>query len=83
MKNRITFKMKTGCSFELLMPETVKSKITKDKNGENVHHLEITEVVLVYCNIVSNDYQKDSRANLFIIIHLVNNQIFQAKVLYF
>ena len=24
-------------------------------------HLEITEVVLVYCNIVNNDYQQDSR----------------------
>ena len=36
-------------------------KITKDKNGENVPHLEITEVVLVHCNIASNDYQQDSR----------------------
>ena len=34
-----------------------KSKITKDKNGENVPHLEITEVVLIHCNIVNNDYQ--------------------------
>ena len=38
-----------------------KNKITKDKNGENVPHLEITEVVLVHCNIVSKDYQQDSR----------------------
>ena len=38
-----------------------KNKITKDKNGENVPHLEITEVVLVHCNIVNNDYQQDSR----------------------
>ena len=36
-------------------------KITKDKNGENVPHLEITEVVLVHCNIIDNDYQQDSR----------------------
>ena len=36
-------------------------KITKDKNGENVPHLEITEVVLVHCNIVNNDYQQDTR----------------------
>ena len=35
-------------------------KITKDKNGENVPHLKITEVVLVHCNIVNNDYQQDS-----------------------
>ena len=36
-------------------------KITKDKSGENVSHLEIIEVVLVHCNIVNNDYQQDSR----------------------
>ena len=40
---------------------STKNKITKDKNGENVAHLEITEVVLVHCNIVSNYYQQDSR----------------------
>ena len=38
-----------------------KSKITKDKNGENMPDLEITEVVLVHCNIVNNGYQQDSR----------------------
>ena len=38
-----------------------KNKITKDKNGENVPHLEITEVILVHCNMVNNDYQHDSR----------------------
>ena len=32
-----------------------------NKNGENVHHLEITEVVFVHCNIANNDYQQDSR----------------------
>ena len=52
---------------ELLTPETTnllgttKSKITKDKNGENVPYLEITEVILVHCNIVNNDYQPDSK----------------------
>ena len=40
---------------------SIKSKITKDKNVENVHHLEITEVVLLHSNIVNNDYQQDSR----------------------
>ena len=39
-----------------------ENKITKDNNGENVPDLEITEVVLVHCNIVNNDYQQDSRA---------------------
>ena len=41
---------------------STKNKITKDKNGENVPHLEITEVVLVHCDIINNDYQQDSRA---------------------
>ena len=67
IENRLTFKIKTGYSLELLTKETIKlpgsteSKISKDKNGENVSHLEITEVVLVHCNIVNNDYQQDSR----------------------
>ena len=66
-ENRITFKIKNGYSLEILTPETMKllgstkNEITKDKNGENVPHLEITEVVLVYCDIVNNDYQQDSR----------------------
>ena len=38
-----------------------KSKITKDKNDENVSNLEITEVVLEHYNILNNDYQQDSR----------------------
>ena len=67
IKNRITFKIKTGYYLELLTLEKMrllggnKSKITKDKNGENVLHLEITKVVLVHCNTVNNDYQHDSR----------------------
>ena len=40
---------------------STKNKITKDKSGENVPHLKITEVVLVHCDIVNNDYQQDSR----------------------
>ena len=35
--------------------ESNKTKITKDKNGENVPHLEIIELVLLHCNIVNND----------------------------
>ena len=37
---------------------STKSEITKDKNGENVPYLEITEVVLISCNVVSNSYQQ-------------------------
>ena len=36
---------------------STKGKITKNKNVENVPHLEITEVVLTHCNVVKNDYQ--------------------------
>ena len=67
IENRFTFKIKDGHSLELLTPETMKllgstkNKITKDKNGENIPHLEITEVVLCHCNIVNNDYMHDSR----------------------
>ena len=35
-----------------------KSKITKDGHGENMPNLKITEVALMHCNIVNNDYQK-------------------------
>ena len=55
IENRITFRIKNGYSLELLTAETMKlfgsteNKITKDKNVENVPHLETTEVVLVHC----------------------------------
>ena len=38
-----------------------ESKITKDKNSENVPHLEVVALVLIHCNLVNNDYQQDSR----------------------
>ena len=41
------------------LPGSTKSKITKDKNSENVPHLEVTEIALIYCNIDNNDYQHD------------------------
>ena len=67
IENRNTFKIKNEYSLEPLTQETMKllgstdNKITKNKNGENVPNLEITEVVLVHCYIVNNDYQQDSR----------------------
>ena len=51
---------------------STKNKITKDNNGENVPHLEITEVVLVHCNIVNNDYQQDLR----VLYTFVRNKLF-------
>ena len=61
------FKIRSGYCLELLTPETIKllgsaeSKITKNKDVENVPHLEVVESVLVHCNIVNNDYQQQSR----------------------
>ena len=77
-ENRTSFKIKTGYYFKLLSPETMKllgitkSKITKDENGETVPHLENTEIVLVYCNIINNDYQQDSR----VLYTFVANKLF-------
>ena len=67
IKNRLTFKIKKGYYHELLTPETmkllgsIKSKITEDKNGGNVPHLEIVEFVLIHCSLVNNNYQENSR----------------------
>ena len=61
------FKIKTEYYLELLTPEKVKllastkSKIPKEENDENVLQLETTEVVLVHCNIVNNNYQQSLR----------------------
>ena len=40
---------------------SIESKITGEKNGENAPHLEIVELLLIYCNIVNNNYQQNSR----------------------
>ena len=41
---------------------STENKITKGENEENVPHLEITEVKLVHCNVVNNDYQQYSKS---------------------
>ena len=51
---------------------STKNKVTEDKSGENVPHLEITEVVLVHCNMVNNDYQQDSR----VLYTFIQNKLF-------
>ena len=40
---------------------STKKVVDKDKNEERVPKLEIVEVVLVYCNLVKNDYQHTSK----------------------
>ena len=78
IESRTTFRIKTEYYLELLTPETMKvlgttkSKKTKDGNGENVPHLEITEVVFVHCNIANNDYQQDLR----VLCVFIPNKIF-------
>ena len=65
IENRITFKIKAGYYLTLLTPETMRlprsteKKINKNENGKNAPHLGITEVLLVYYNIVTNDFQQD------------------------
>ena len=60
------------------MPEMMKllgrtkNKIIKNRNGENVPHVEITKVLLIYCNIFNNDYQQDSR----VLYEFVPNKLF-------
>ena len=70
--------MKTGYYLELLASETMKlhgsteKKITRYKNNKHVPHLEITEAVRVYCNVVNNDYQQ----NMGVLYAFVQNKLF-------
>ena len=66
------------------------NKTAKDKRCENMPHLEITEMVLVHCNIAKNNYQhrvsciqQESCIHMFQIDYLVNYEIFHRKNLYF
>ena len=47
--------------FDLSYTQSIFSEITKNENDQNVSQLEITEAVLIYCNIVNKDYQQNSR----------------------
>ena len=75
----MTFKIKKGYYLELLtrktmkLLESTKSKTTKDKNGENVPYLEITEVELIHCNVVNNNYSQNSR----VLYTFVSNKSFR------
>ena len=67
IQNRITFKLKTGWSLTLMTQQTQtlmgskEKTINSSRNGELVPEMEITEVVLVHCSLVNNNYQRDSR----------------------
>ena len=51
---------------------SIKYEITNNENVENVPHLEINKVVLVYCNIFTKDYLQDPQ----ILYTLVPNNSF-------
>ena len=61
IENSITFKIKTGYYVELLTLEIMKllrsteRKITNNEYCENVAYLEITEAVIIHCNVVNNN----------------------------
>ena len=63
--------------------ESTKSKTTKDENGENVAHLEITKVLLVHFDIFNNDYQQNSRVLRIFLSNKSFGQLSQMKILIF
>ena len=89
IENRITFKIKTGYYLELLTPEamnlfeSIKNKITKDENGDNVPHLKTTEAVLVHCSIFNNDYHQDSRVLYTFVLNKSFGQLLDISPKYF
>ena len=63
--------------------ESTKSKTTKDENGENVAHLEITKVLLVHFDIFNNDYQQNSRVLCIFLSNKFFGQLSHMKILIF
>ena len=59
--------LRQGFATKLLAPETMEllriidSKVTKNKNYENVPHMEINKAALVHCDIANSDYEQDSK----------------------
>ena len=51
---------------------STKKDVNQDKEGEDVQKLESVEVFLVYCNLVSNNYQQASK----IVFTFVSNKQF-------
>ena len=78
IENRVTFIIKNGYSLELLLEKTMKilgsteNKITKDKNGENVSHLKITEVVLVHCIAILSVMIINKIQEYYILLYQIN-----------
>ena len=86
------FKMNTGYYLELLTPETIrllestKIKLDENENCENDRNLEISkipEVVLVHCNIVNNNYQRNSRVFYTFVLNKLFSQLLDISSNYF
>ena len=86
IENKIPFKSKTGYYLEFLTPETMKllgstkNKIAKDKNGKNLLHLDIIEVI-----VVNNDYQQDLKVQFTLVPNSTFGKLLDIspKILYF
>ena len=86
------FKMNTGYYLELLTPETIRLfestniKLDKNENCENDRNFEISkipEVVLVHCNIVNNNYQRNSRVFYTFVLNKLFSQLLHISSNYF
>ena len=86
------FKMNTGYYLELLTPETIRLfestniKLDKNENCENDRNFEISkipEVVLVHCNIVNNNYQRNSRVFYTFVLNKSFSQLLHISSNYF
>ena len=77
-ENIIKFKIKTGCYPALLTPKIMK--LLKNKHCKNVLH--ITEIVLLHCNVVTNDFQHDSKVLYIYLLptnHFIDYSTFHLK----
>ena len=67
VKNRTSFKIKTGYKLGTLSLETMrllrstKTDVDQHKDEENLTKLWSVEVALVHCNLVNNNYQQASK----------------------
>ena len=86
------FKMNTGYYLELLTPETIRLfestniKLDKNENWENDRNFEVSkipEVVLVHCNIVNNNYQRNSRVFYTFVLNKLFSQLLDISSNYF
>ena len=91
IEDKMKFKTKTGYYLELLNLEAMKllrstkSKISKDKNGENLSYLENTEAVLIHCTFINNSYEFGQMLDIspinFIFLRTFDSEFSYIKVL--